>query len=137
MGMPGGIVVGGGGGGGGAPSGAAGGVLSGTYPDPGFAADMATQAELDAVAAAKANTSHAHAGEDITSGTVADARIASSIARDSEVAAAYQPLDADLTSIAALTTTSAGRGVLTKSAGTTPTTINEVVALLQTWGISS
>lgn len=27
---------------------AAGGVLSGTYPDPGFAADMATQAELDA-----------------------------------------------------------------------------------------
>lgn len=33
----------------GGPSGAAGGVLSGTYPDPGFASDMATQAELDAV----------------------------------------------------------------------------------------
>lgn len=38
------------------PTGAAGGVLSGTYPSPAFAVDMATQAELDAVAAAKENT---------------------------------------------------------------------------------
>jgi hypothetical protein len=35
------------------PTGGAGGVLSGNYPNPGFAVDMATQAELDAVNAAK------------------------------------------------------------------------------------
>jgi hypothetical protein len=79
---------------------------------------LANQAALLSAAGAAA-VSHVHAGEDITSGTVADARIASTIARDSEVTSAisalstvYQPLDSDLTSIAALTTTSFGRAFL-------------------------
>ncbi len=93
---------------------------------------------------------HVHDGGDVTTGTVADARIAATIARDSEVTsavsaeatardsaissavsahvaasdphptyttatelAAYaQPIDSDLTAIAALTTTSFGRNLL-------------------------
>jgi len=42
-----------------APSGAAGGVLSGTFPSPGFAQDMATQTELNAHTGA---TTAAHGG---------------------------------------------------------------------------
>jgi hypothetical protein len=50
--------------------------------------DLATQAELDAVAAAKANTAHTHSAADIASGTLDDARIPAGIARDAEVTAA-------------------------------------------------
>lgn len=42
-------------------------------------------------------------GTQVASGTIADARIASTIARDSEVAAGYQPLDSELTALAGLT----------------------------------
>lgn len=80
--------------------------------------ELANQGALLSAAGAAA-ASHVHAGEDVTSGTVADARIASTIARDSEVTSAisalssvYQPLDGDLTAIAALTTTAFGRGFL-------------------------
>lgn len=58
------------------PTSGAGGVLSGSYPNPGFAVDMATQSELDAVAAAKADVSHTHAAADITSGVLPIARLA-------------------------------------------------------------
>ena len=57
------------------PGDGAGGVLLGTFPNPGFAQDMATQAELDAVAAAKANLSHTHNASEVVSGAFADARI--------------------------------------------------------------
>ena len=53
--------------------------------------ELANQAALLSAAGAAA-ASHVHAGEDITSGTVADARIASTIARDSEVTSAISAL---------------------------------------------
>ena len=67
--------------------------------------ELANAAALLAAAGAAA-ASHAHAGEDITSGTVADARIASTIARDSEVTSAISTHEADTTSVHGITDTS-------------------------------
>jgi len=45
-----------------------------------------TEGEVNTALSGKANASHQHSGADITSGEVADARIAQSVTRDSEVA---------------------------------------------------
>lgn len=87
-----------------------------TNTPAGNVAATTVQAAINELDTEKAVAVHAHAGEDITSGTVADARIASTIARDSEVTSSisalssvYQPLDSDLTAIAALADPNADR----------------------------
>lgn len=74
------------GGGGGGASGPAGGVLSGTYPDPDFAVDMATQAELNAAIASAVNDGDAAGG--VLSGTYPNPGFAVDMATQAELDAA-------------------------------------------------
>lgn len=74
------------------PSGGAGGVLSGSYPNPGFAVDMATQGELDAVSSAVTALGSAVTALDTDLDTLS-----------ASLPSTYQPKDSDLTTIAALT----------------------------------
>lgn len=62
---------------------AAGGVLSGTYPNPGFAVDMATQSELNAVQAAAVNDGDAAGG--VLSGTYPNPGFAQDMATQTEL----------------------------------------------------
>lgn len=100
---------------------AAGGVLSGTYPNPGFAVDMATQAELDAEVALARN------GDNITSGTVADARIAATIARLDSPAFTGNPTaptQAPLSNNTRLANTAYVDAAITTLIGTAPGTLD-------------
>jgi hypothetical protein len=81
----------------------AGGVLSGTYPDPGFAVNMATQAELDAAAATIPGKA---TGAEVNTGTD-DAKFATPLAiagsnRGGVVLRAYKTADESVTASTAL-----------------------------------
>jgi hypothetical protein len=75
------------------PTGGAGGVLSGTYPNPGFAVDMATQGELDT-----------HASDTTSVHGIADTSV---LATATDVSTAVSNHSSDTTSVHGITDTSA------------------------------
>lgn len=106
---------------------AAGGVLSGTYPNPGFAADMATQAELDAHVNDTSDAHDASAISTTTFGTIGSTDVQAALQEiDTELRQLVSdtvegrkwkdPVDAATTAALPAVTYNAGAGTLTADA---------------------